>query len=354
MRFSILLRYSALGASCLLFALMQGCVLLAPQGASVKDYALVDRVMIGGPAGWDFITFDTARQRLFISRADRVQVWSPESKNLVGEIAGTAGVHGVALAQDLQRGFTTNGRANSVSVFRLDDLRVTDTITIPGANPDALLYEPRFKRVYTFNGRSGDATVIDAVTLKVLTNIALGGKPEVAVSDGAGHVFVNIEDTSEMLVIDETANKVQARWSLSPCSEPTGLAIDVAHKRLFSVCANNKMVIIDAVTGRVVTDVAIGAEPDSAAFDAELGLAFSSNGDCSLTVVHEVDPEHFSVVANVPTQARARTMSLDPVSHRIYLVTAVFGPTPEATSTNPKPRPPMLPDSFSVLVLAPK
>lgn len=349
-----LLRKSSRNASAALVILIQGCAMPSATGPGPSEYVVAERVTIGGAGGWDFIAFDQFRQRLFISRGDRVQVWSAQNKQLVGEIAGTAGVHGVALAQELGRGFTSDGRTNTVTVFGLDDLRLVATVTVPGENPDAILYEPKFKRVYAFNGRSRNVTVIDAVNLKVLSSIPLGGKPEVAVSDGAGHVFVNIEDTAELAVIDQVANQVQARWPLAPCTNPTGLAIDAAHQRLFSVCDNHRMVIVDARSGRLVAVMPIGGGPDGAEYDAVLGLAFSANGEGTLTLVHENDPEHFTVVADVPTQARARTLALDPVSHRVYLVTASFGPTPAATGEQPKPRPAMVPDTFTVLVMAPK
>jgi YVTN family beta-propeller protein len=334
--------------------LMQGCAMLSVHRTSPSNFAVAQRITIGGSGGWDFITFDPVRQRLFVARGDRVQVWSNESKRVVSEIAGTGGVHGVALAQDLQRGFTSNGRANTVTVFNLETLQVLDTISIAGDNPDAILYEPKFKRVYCFNGRSGDVTVIDAVDLKVLANIALGGKPEVGVSDGAGHVFVNIQDRSELVVIDQVANAVQARWPLAPCTNPTGLALDATHRRLFSVCDNHKMVILDAQSGRQVAILPIGGAADGAEYDSALRTAFSPNGDGTLTLIHEDDPEHFTVAANVPTQDRARTLALDPLAHRVYLVTALFGPTPAPTDEQPKPRPPMLPDSFTVIVVAPQ
>jgi len=279
-------------------------------------------VKIGGAGGWNFITFDAQHQRLFISRSDRVQVWGAKTKQVESEIAGTSGVHGIALASDLQLGFTSNGRSNSVSVFRLGDLKVTDTIDVQALNPDAILYEPAFKRLYTFNGRSADTTVIDAVGLKVLSKIALGGKPEVAVSDGAGRLFVNLEDTSEIVVIDEAKSEVRARWPLAPCTEPSGLAIDVAHKRLFSVCSNQLMVILDSETGRVVAQVPIGEEPDSAGFDADLGLAFSSNGDGPLTIVHEDSPDRFSVAATLATQIEA---SIDSVLEFIEVPMRTLG-----------------------------
>lgn len=354
MNLDTLVRKSCLNVSAALLVLIQGCAVPSATGLRPSEYAVAERVTIGGAGGWDFIAFDEVRQRLFISRGDRVQVWSVQSKRLVGEIAGTGGVHGVALAQELKRGFTSNGRTNTVTVFGLDYLRVVATINVPGENPDAILYEPKFKRVYTFNGRSGNVTVIDAVSLEVLATIALGGKPEVAVSDGNGHVYVNIENTAELVVIDQVANKVQSRWTLTPCTNPTGLAIDAAHQRLFSVCDNHKMVIVDAQTGRQVAIMPIGGAPDGAEYDAALGLVFSANGDGTLTLVHENDPEHFVVVADVPTQERARTLALDPVSHRIYLVTASFGATPAVTGEQPKPRPGMVPDSFTVIVMEPK
>ncbi|HEY8084650.1 MAG TPA: hypothetical protein VIE69_03475, partial [Methylophilaceae bacterium] len=244
-------------------------------------------------------------------------------------------------------------RANSVTVFSLTDLHVLSTIPIAGENPDAILYDASSKRVYTFNGRSGDITVIDAVNLKVLATIAVGGKPEVAVSDGNGHIFVNMEDSAELLKIDQSQNKILARWSLAPCTGPTGLAIDRSHQRLFSACDNHTMAILDAVSGRHVAMVPIGGKPDGAEFDPGLGMAFSSNGDGTLTLVHEDDPEHFSAAANVTTQDKARTLSLDPVSHSVYLVTALFGAIPSATAEQPKPRAPVLPNSFSILVVAP-
>jgi len=296
----------------------------------------VDRVKVGGPGGWDYVTFDSEGQRLFIARSDRVQVWSAKSRAVVAEIPGTSGVHGIALAHALHRGFTSNGRANTVTVFDLGDLHAVKTIPT-GTNPDEIIYEPRSRRVYAFNGRSGSATVIDATSLDVVATIPLGGKPEAAVSDDAGRVFVNIEDTAELAVIDPATNRVVSRWPLAPCADPTGLAIDAAHARLFTVCRNHQMLVVDAASGRHVATLPIGASPDGAKFDPALGLAFSANGDGTLTIVHEDDAEHFSVVANLPTQERARTLALDPASHRVYLVTATKEP-----------------DSFTVLVAGPR
>jgi len=313
----------------------------------------VERHVIGGPGGWDFVTFDAVRQRVFITRGDRIQVWDVHAGAVVSEIAGTAGVHGVALAQDLNRGFTSNGRANTVSVFGLDDLRISATIAIPGDNPDAILYAPAVRRVFAFNGRSKDVTVIDAASLKVLATIPLGGKPEVAVADTEGRVFVNIEDTSEIVALDASGTRVETRWPLQPCEEPTGLAIDAAHRRLFAVCANHTMVVVDATTGRVVAKLPIGAEPDGVEFDPSSGRAFSANGDGTVTVVREEDAEHFKVSTTIVTQPRARTVTLDPASHLLYLVTASFAPPPLSTAEQPHPRAPMVKDTFTLLVVNP-
>jgi YVTN family beta-propeller protein len=313
----------------------------------------VQRHLIGGPGGWDFLTFDSVRKRVFITRGDRVQVWDVNSRAVVAEIAGTAGVHGVALAQDLNRGFTSNGRANTVSVFGLDDLRSSATIAIPGQNPDAILYVPALKRVFAFNGRSKDVTVIDAVSLAVMATIPLGGKPEVAVASAEGRVFVNIEDTGEVVVLDPSGSRIEKRWPLKPCEEPTGLALDAARQRLFSVCANHMMVVVDSTSGRLVAHLPIGAEPDGAEFDPASGRAFSANGEGTLTVVQEEDAEHFGVVATIVTQPRARTLALDPVSQLLYLVTASFGPPPPSTAEQPRPRAPMVKDTFTLLVVDP-
>lgn len=350
MAIAILRLFPALAGIALSACSLPGAAQAQAAQAIPADGAVVERFHVGGAGGWDFLTFDPAGQRLFIARADRVQVWSARTKAVVAEIEGTAGVHGVALAPELHRGYTSNGRANTVSVFDLDSLRITDTVRV-GENPDAILYEPTLKRIYVFNGRDGSATVIDAATLSVLATVPLAGKPEVAFADGAGRVFVNIKDTAEIAVIDPTSNRVHARWPLKPCLEPTGMAIDTAHGRLFAVCSNNKMVVVDAGSGRIVADLPIGSEPDGVEFDAVSGRAFSSNGQGTVTVVRETDPEHFNVVETIPTQARARTLALDPASHSIYLVTAAFGPSPAASAPATRPRPPMLKDTFSVLVV---
>jgi YVTN family beta-propeller protein len=348
---SLIARIAGLALAGLAVSLLPG--LAWSRSASPNPSAAVERHLIGGPGGWDFVTSDPARHRVFITRGDRVQVWDVDAKAVVSEIAGTAGVHGVALAQELNRGFTSNGRANTVSVFGLDDLRISATIATPGDNPDAILYVPAVKRVFAFNGRSKDVTVIDAVGLKVLATVPLGGKPEVAVADAQGRVFVNIEDTGEIVMLDASGTGVEKRWPLSPCEGPTGLAIDTVHRRLFSACANHMVMVVDATSGRVVAQLPIGAEPDGVEFDSASGQAFSANGEGTLTVVREEDPEHFKVAATIVTEPRARTLTLDPASHLLYLVTASFGPTPPATAERPGPRAPMVKDTFTLLVVDP-
>ncbi|HET7065358.1 MAG TPA: YncE family protein [Rudaea sp.] len=318
-----------------------------------SKYSVTAHWRVGGPGGWDLLAVDDAARRLYLSRSDRVVVLDADSGKVVGEIAHTDGVHGIAIAPDLGRGYTSNGKANSVTVFDLKTLKPIREAKIEGQNPDVILYDADKHRLYTFNGRSKDASVIDAKTLEPIGTIALGGKPEFAVSDGHGRTYVNIEDKAELAVIDESALKVVATWPLESCEEPTGLAFDNAHHRLFSVCQNEKMIVTDSANGHRVATVQIGKGPDGAVFDASRGLVFSSNGEGTLTIVHEDDPEHFRVVDNVATQKSARTLTLDPQTHRLFLPAAEFGATPAATAEQPKPRPTMVADTFSVLVVGP-
>lgn len=328
----------------------------ASAGAAAGDgraaaYVLQKEFMLGGPGGWDYLTVDAPANRLFISRADRVLVMNTLDGSLAATIADTQGVHGIALAPDLGKGFTSNGRADTVTVFDLKSLAPTSVIAVNGHNPDAILYDRASKHVYTFNGRSQDVSVIDPLKGSVMATIPVGGKPEFAATDNAGRIFFNIEDTSHMGVIDSATSKLTARWALPNCEEPSGLALDVAHKRLFSVCGNGILVVTDASSGRHVAEVPIGKGPDAAAFDAKRGLVFSSNGqDGTLTVIHQDDADHYSVVSTVTTQKSARTMALDGKTHRIYLVAAQFGETPQPTADQPRPRPTIIENSFKVLV----
>lgn len=314
-------------------------------------YSLTARWKIGGAGGWDLLALDQETNRLYLSRSDHVVVLDAGSGKVVGEIAHTDGVHGIAIADDLGRGYTSNGKANSITVFDLKTLKPIREVKIDGQNPDVILYDQGTHRLYTFNGRSSNVSVIDAKTLAPIGTIALGGKPEFAVSDGHGRMYVNIEDKAELAVIDERALKVVATWRLESCEEPTGLAFDNQHNRLFSVCQNETMIVTDSKDGHRVASVPIGHGPDGAVFDPARGLVFSSNGEGTLTIVHEDDPEHFRVVDNVATQKSARTLTLDPKTHRLFLPAAEFGATPAPTAEQPKPRPAMVPDTFTVLVV---
>jgi DNA-binding beta-propeller fold protein YncE len=315
-----------------------------------SGYRVLRKYEIGGEGRWDYLSVDADARRLYVPRQTHVMVLDADSGKVVGDIPDTEGVHGVALAPGQGRGFTSNGRANTATIFDLKTLKVLGTVRT-GENPDAILFDPFARRVFTFNGRSQDATAFDAADGKVLGTIDLGGKPETGVSDGRGQVFVNIEDKSEIVRIDPKELNVTARWPIAPGKEPSGLALDVRNRRLFSVCGNEKMVVLDADSGKIVTTLPIGQGVDGAAFDPETGQAYSSNGDGTLTVVHEVDPAHFSVVQTVQTQRGARTMALDPKTHRIYLPTAQFEKAPTSAPTTGRARPNVVPNSFTILVV---
>jgi YVTN family beta-propeller protein len=315
-----------------------------------SGYHLLKKITLGGEGGWDYITFDSPTRRLFISRQTKVIVLDVDSEKVVGEIPNTEGVHGIALAPEFNRGFTSNGRAGTVTIFDMKTLAVIDTVKA-GANPDAIVYDAASKRVFAMNGRSSNSTAIDAATGKVVGTIALSGKPEFAVSDGAGHVYVNIEDKSEIWQIDSQKLTATTHWSLAPCKEPSGLAMDLEHRRLFSGCDNKMVAVVDADTGKVIATPEIGDGVDANGFDPGTGFVFSSNGESgTLTVIHEDTPDKYTVVENVPTQKSARTMTLDTKTHEVFTVAAQFGPRPAATPETPRPRPPILPNSFVVLI----
>jgi DNA-binding beta-propeller fold protein YncE len=319
--------------------------------AAGPGYHVVTTYKLGGDGGWDYLTTDSDARHVYISRGTHVLVVDADSGKSVGDIADTPGVHGIALAPELGRGFTSNGREGTVSIFDLKTLATSSKVKV-GDNPDAILYDPATKRVFTFNGRSQDSTAIDAASGKVLGTIKLDGKPEFAASDAKGEIFVNIEDKSELTVIDPNQLKVKANWPLAPCTEPSGLSIDRKNRRLFAGCDNKMMAVVDADTGKVLATPAIGEGVDATAFDPDTGLAFASCGaDGVLTVVKEESPNQFSVAENVATQKGARTLALDSKTHHVLVVTAQFGPRPAPTADNPRPRPPILPDSFVVLVV---
>jgi hypothetical protein len=325
--------------------------LLTAFAFAAPGYHVVKTYKLGGEGGWDYLTMDSVSRRLYISRATHVIVIDADSGQAVGDIPDTPGVHGIALAPELGRGFVSNGREGTVTVFDLQTLKPIAKVKA-GENPDAILYDPATKRVFTFNGRSHDSTAIDAASGNVLGTIKLDGKPEFAASDGKGGVFVNIEDKSELTSIDPQKLAVKSSWPLAPCESPSGLAIDRKNRRLFVGCDNKLMAIVDADSGKVLSTQPIGDGVDATAFDPGAGLAFASCGEGVLTVIKEESPTKFSVAENVPTQRGARTMALDPKTHDVFVVTAKFGPPPPATADQPHPRPAILPDSFVVLALS--
>jgi DNA-binding beta-propeller fold protein YncE len=332
---------------CLLGLLLVGPGSRFAGAAGTPAYHVLKKMNAGGEGGWDYLNVDSQARRIYISRSDHVDVVDADTGSKIGTIPNTPGVHGIALAPRFGRGFTSNGREGTVTIFDIKSLKEIGRVQV-GTNPDCIMYDPVTRRVFTFNGRSQDATAVDARTGKVAGTIPLGGKPEFAVSDGKGAIFVNIEDKSELVAIDPRELKVLHRWPLAPGEEPSGLAIDRAHRRLFSVCSNQKMVIVDADTGHIIASPTIGSGPDACAFDPKRQLAFSSNGrDGTLTIIHEDAPDRFTEVAIIQTQVGARTMALDEKTGHLVLVTAEFAPPP-AGQEAPRRRP-MVPGSFTIL-----
>lgn len=326
-------------------------LLFAAALATAQDYKVIGKIEIGGPAAfWDYLTTDSGAHRLYVSNGTRVVVVDTQSGKMIGEIPDTPGVHGIAIAQHLGKGFISCGRANKVVVFDLKTLKATSEVAT-GSNPDAISYEAVSGRVFTFNGASKDSTAFDAKTGKVLGTIPMGGKPEFAQVDGKGMIYVNNEDTAEILEIDAKALSVARKWSVAPCEEPSGLAIDTKRAHLFSVCGNKLMAISDYKAGKLLTTLPIGEGADGVAFDPGTATAFSSNGEGSITVVQEVKGK-YEVVQTLTTKRGARTIAVDSATHRVYTPTAAFGPAPAATEQNKRPRPPVLADTFQVLVVA--
>jgi YVTN family beta-propeller protein len=310
-------------------------------------YKIVNKISLPGDGFWDYIAVDETHGRIFVSHATMVQVVDMITGKLAGTIPDTRGVHGMAFATRLNKGFTSNGRDSSLTVFNLTSLEIIGKIRVNGQNPDAILYDDFSTHVFTGNGRSASMSVVDAANNSEIATIPLEGKPEAIVTDGKGKIYVNIEDKSTIVVIDATSLKVISRWPVAPGEEPSGLAFDSENHRLFSVCSNKLMVIMDAITGRMITTLPIGERCDGAAFDPVLMRAYSSNGEGTLTVVQEINAGNFKVLGNFPTQPSARTMALDPVSHHLYLPAAEFG---EAVAGDR--RPPVKPGSFVVLDVA--
>ena len=316
-----------------------------------SSYHVAKRIAAGGEGGWDYLVADAQNRRLYVTRGSHVMVFDMDRDSLIGDIPNTPGVHGVALARNLNRGFTSNGRDSSLTVFDLKTLQTEKVVRITGRNPDAIAFDAATNRVFALNGASHDASVVDANTLEQVGSIDLGGKPETGQPDGKGMLYVNIEDKSEVVAVDTKTMQVKARYPLAPCEEPTGMARDAARGRLIVGCGNKLMAVMDEKTGKIITTIPVGEGVDASGFDPATQLAFTSNGEGTLSVIRENVDGTFTSVATIPTQRGARTMTLDEKTHRIYLSTANFGPTPAPTADRPRPRPPMIPGSFTVLVV---
>jgi DNA-binding beta-propeller fold protein YncE len=329
-----------------------GLVLLASmQAMEAQSFKFLKSIPIGGEAGWDYLSVDAKARKLYVTHATKIVIVDLTSDKVVGEIADTPGVHGFAIASDLDRGFSSNGKESKVSVV---DLNTAKTITKveTGENPDAILFEPTNSEVYAFNGRGKSATVIDAKNSKVVVTVPLAGKPEFATADAlGGRVFCNIEDKNEVAVIDIKTHAVTASWPLAPGEEPSGMAFDAVHHRLFVGCGNRLMTMLDSDTGKVVAKTTIGAGVDACAFDDAMQLAFASCGDGTITIVKEEALDKLAVVQTLTTERGARTMALDPATHRIYTCTAQVAPdTGPSPSPGERRRPNYVPGTFHVLV----
>ncbi|HJZ66212.1 MAG TPA: YncE family protein [Candidatus Acidoferrum sp.] len=310
-----------------------------------SKYTLVKTISIPGDEGWDYVGVDSAARRVYVSHGSHVVVLDADTYAIVGDIPDTAGVHGIAVAPELGRGFISSGRANSATFFDLKTLKAIGTYPT-GTNPDAIAYEPVTKRVFTFNGRSQDVTALNATDGSAAGTFPIGGKPEFAVADGNGGMYVNIEDKSELVHFDAQKLTILHRWPLAPCEEPSGLAIDLKSHRLFVGCGNKMMAVVEGQSGKVITTLPIGDGVDANGFDPATNYAFASTGDGKLTVVHEDSPDKFTVVENVPTKKTARTMGLDLKTHAVFLPSAEFDP-PAPGERRGK----MKPGSFAVLVM---
>ncbi len=328
--------------------LIAGLVVITAAFAA-EGFKVISKIKIGGTGGWDYVAVDPNTDRVYASHGTLVEVVDTKAGKVVGQITQLHGVHGVAVAPEFGKGFITNGQSNSVTIFDLKTLaKVGEPQT--GQNPDSVCFEPKTKRIFTFNGKSNDSTAIDPKTNEVIKSFPLGGKPEECVADGTGKLYANLEDSSEIVEIDAATTTVLRHASLAPCESPSGLAIDIKNKKLFSACDNKLMAVTDIPTLKVIATPPTGAGADGAGFDPGLGVAFSSNGgDATLSVIKLVDGK-WQNVENVTTEKGARTMTVDTKNHRVYLLAAEYGPAP-AAEPGKRVRPPILPDSFHILVV---
>lgn len=335
--------------SLLLTAAAAFCGFAAAASAATSGYHVIKTATLGGDGGFDYLNLDPDSGHLFITRGSHVMVVDPEAGKLVTDITGLSGIHGTAFAGG--KAYVSEGGAGKVSIFDAKSFQKLGEAAT-GQNPDGIMYDQASGRVFAFNGRSSDATAIDVATGKTVGSVALGGKPEAASSDGAGTIFVNVESKNELVAFDAKTLTVKGHYALTGCESPSGGAIDVAHSRVFAVCDGGVMTVSDAKTGKLVTTVKIGDGPDAARFDPASQLIFTSNGGSgTMTIVHEDSPDKYTVLDNIETERGARTMELDPKTHRVFTVTNKMNPAPAATADNPRPRATMVPDSFHIIVL---
>jgi YVTN family beta-propeller protein len=336
----------------MLFAI--GCLFVWMNAvAAEQPYELITEIPIGGEGGWDILNVDSNAHRLYLSHGTKVVVVDLEKNAVAGEIADTPGVHAFLPLPELKRGFSSNGKENKSSVVDLTTLKTIAKVDT-GENPDAIAYEPKSREIYVFNHRGNSVTVIEAKSAKAVTTIALDGNPEFGVTDvDAGRVYCNLEDKSEVAAIDTARHEVVARWPLAPGTEPTGIALDAAHHRLFAACSNKMLVMLNTETGKVIATVPIGYGTDGCAFDDKTHLAFASCGEGVTTIAKEETPDKLAVVQTLKTAPRARTMALDPQTHRIYLPTAEFQPAPSPAPGASPTRPTVVPNTMKLLVYGP-
>jgi DNA-binding beta-propeller fold protein YncE len=319
----------------------------APQAGG---YHVIRRIPVGAEGNWDYLRVDPDAHRIYLSRATHMMVVDETSGKVIGDLADTKGIHGIALAPELGKGFTSNGGDQSVTVFDLKTIKPITVVKVTGENPDSIIYDPQSKRVFTFNGRSSNATAIDATTNKVVGTVMLNGKPEEPALDGQGHMFVNLEDKSSILEFDVKTLAVKGSWPLAPCEGPSALAYDSAHHRLFAAC-DKILAVVNADTGKVVASPPIGGDPDGDGFDPGTGMVFAACREGLVSVLHEDSPDKYSAVGNITTQFGTRTMTLDPKTHHVFTVTADFKAAAAPTPDNPRPRPQPIEGSFVILEL---
>lgn len=320
---------------------------LSVSAQTKSNYEIVNKFHLEGNSKWDFLFSDDETNELYVSHGNIVQVVNQSTGELLGTITGMNGVHGIAIAPDLNKGFITSGKDSSVTIFDTKTFQVIKRITTTGNGPDAILFDSFSKNVFVFNGKSNNATIINAATNEIVSTIKFDGNPECSVSDNKGKVYVNIENKSSIVVINSSTNKIENSWSLLPGEEPTGLAFDNENERLFSVCANKMMTVLDAVTGKVITTLPTGEKSDGAAFDPEKGIVYSSNGDGTLTIIKEQNKDSFKVLENFKTQKGAKTITLNKKTHHIYLPTAQF------TEQQDEEKPKVVAGTFIILDIMP-